>query len=306
MAQLRVVRVPILRLGIAYLRWGPVCVRKGTTWDEDIWRAVTHALVREYVERRGLVLRILPFAFHQDPAARTIAAAWAEAGLIADRRVDPYLTFRLDLHPPLDELRRRLAHKWRNQLNAAERNELDVSAGTDASHFREFTALYTAMMTRKQFATTVNIAPFERIQERLPSSQKMQILICRKNGRPMSGLVASTIGGTGIYLLGATGDEGLKVKGSYVLQWQMLCRLKQLGCAWYDLGGINARTNPGVYHFKQGMGGDEAEHLGRFEVTKSGLSRVAVSLAERLQSKMARVPRPLRNAPPVERPASSN
>jgi lipid II:glycine glycyltransferase (peptidoglycan interpeptide bridge formation enzyme) len=86
-----------------------------------------------------------------------------------------------------------------------------------------------------------------------------------------------------VYLLGATGDDGLKAKGSYLLQWRLLERLKEVGCHWYDLGGIDPKSNPGVYHFKQGLSGDEAVEIGPYDAHGSLLSRLTADFGERLR-----------------------
>jgi hypothetical protein len=283
MAQVRIVSVPLLRSGIAYVRWGPVCARKGTSCDPTVWQAAIDALVLEYVERRGLTLRVLPNVFNEDAAASAVSEILHDVGLQKNPEVGRYQTLRVDLRPPLETIRRNLAHKWRNQLNAAERNQLDIGEGTDAALYAEFAALYREMMARKRFDTTVSVDEFQQIQERLSAEQKMVILIARQNGCAMSGLVASTIGASGVYLLGATGDEGMKAKGAYLLQWHMLRRLKEQGCEWYDLGGINAETNPGVYHFKQGLAGHEVLHIGGYDLHRNRLSKLGLGAAERLR-----------------------
>jgi lipid II:glycine glycyltransferase (peptidoglycan interpeptide bridge formation enzyme) len=139
------------------------------------------------------------------------------------------------------------------------------------------------MMLRKNFDTTVSVDEFQRVQERLSPEQKMVVLIARRKGLAVSGLVASTIGATGIYLLGATGDEGMKAKGSYLLQWHVLRRLKERGCDWYDLGGVDPEANPGVYHFKQGLGGDEVLHIGSYDLHRNRLNKWGLGAAERLK-----------------------
>ena len=67
----------------------------------------------------------------------------------------------------------------------------------------------------------------------------------------MAGLVASAMGDSAIYLLGATSDDGLNAKGAYLLQWTLIQWLKENGFKWYDLGGIDPEGNPGVYSFKK-------------------------------------------------------
>jgi lipid II:glycine glycyltransferase (peptidoglycan interpeptide bridge formation enzyme) len=239
------------------------------------------ALVEEYVRRRRLTLRVIPSAFREDAFAPALSAVLSDAGMVAETAA-PYRTLRVNLDAPMDSIRARLAHKWRNQLNAAERNGLELEEGSSMKLFAEFTSLYREMMVRKQFDTTVSVAAFQRIQERLPETQKMSLLIGRKDGRPLSGLVVSSVGTTGIYLLGATADDGMKAKGSYLLQWHVLRRLTERGCDCYDLGGINAESNPGVYHFKKGLGGDEVSQLGRYDRHSSRLNGMAIAVAERM------------------------
>src|SRR5262249_48926039 len=147
-------------------------------------------------------------------------------------------------------LRKGLDQKWRNQLNGAERNGLRVIEGASEEHFARFLEIYQQMMARKQFETTVDIQEFRSIQQALPLRLKMAVLLCEKDGQALAGMIISSLGENGIYLLGATSDEGMKSKGSYLLQWRAAQLLKERGCRWYDLGGINPERNPGVYHFK--------------------------------------------------------
>lgn len=289
LAQLRLVNLPLVRAGVAYLRWGPVCVRHDRGWDDAVFSAVSRALVEEYVHRRRLLLRILPQNFDADPASETIQRVWAELGLHREPAVRPYRTLRVDLSAEPDIIRKRLDGKWRNQLNAAERNGLTITEGTGDDLYGQFLALYEEMMARKQFETTVDAHEFRRLQQRLPDTQKLLIMISAKDGVPQTGLVATAVGDMGIYLLGATSNDGMKSKGSYLLQWRMLNRLKERGCRWYDLGGINPDENPGVYHFKQGMGGEEVSGLGRFALSGDALSAVAVHAGERLKSLVDRI-----------------
>lgn len=282
-AQLRVVRIPVLNRGIAYLRWGPLWRLKADTPASQVLDAMLESLCREYVDRRGLLLRLLPNVFREDSETPSYVSSFSRYGLEPEADSAPYRTIRVDLTASLETIRRRLDGKWRNQLNGAERNGLTVSEGTDDGLYRQFLELYEEMMARKQFETTVDVREFRQLQERLPEGQKMYIMISAKDGVPQTGLVATALGNTGIYLLGATSNEGMKSKGSYLLQWQMMQRLRDHGCRWYDLGGINPDSNPGVYHFKQGMGGNEVAGIGRFELRGSWLSTCCVQFAEKLQ-----------------------
>ena len=96
----------------------------------------------------------------------------------------------------------------------------------------------------------------------------------------VASIIGSAIGNTGIYLLGASNEIGMKNKGSYLLQWEMIKWLKQKGCQRYDLGGINLDDNPGVYHLKSGITDQEVFGMGSYEIYNSVLSKRIVSIGE--------------------------
>jgi lipid II:glycine glycyltransferase (peptidoglycan interpeptide bridge formation enzyme) len=218
---------------------------------------MARALHQEYVCKRRLFLQILPNAFVESPRAVIFQSAFS--GFTTEPRTSAnlYRTFVLDLTPPLEELRRNLDKKWRNQLTRAEKNGLKVVAGIGTEAYRAFVAMYNQMRSRKTFETTVNVEEFEQIQEALPETQRMRILICEREGVPVAGVVASAMGNSAVYVLGATSDGGLDAKGSYLLQWTLVQWLKESGVRAYDLGGIDPQKNPGVYHFKSGLSGTD-------------------------------------------------
>ena len=257
LAQLRIIRPTRLNFGMAYLRWGPLCHRRGRELDAEAAVGMARALHQEYVCKRRLLLQILPNAFVD--SARGVLFQSAFSGFTEEPRTSAnlYRTFILDLTPPLEELRRNLDKKWRNQLTRAEKNGLKVVAGSGTDEYQTYCLMYKQMQNRKTFESTVNIEEFEQIQEDLPEIHRMRILICEKEGVPVAGVVASAMGDSAIYVLGATSDNGLDAKGSYLLQWTLIRWLKESGVRKYDLGGIDPQQNPGVYHFKRGLSGTD-------------------------------------------------
>jgi lipid II:glycine glycyltransferase (peptidoglycan interpeptide bridge formation enzyme) len=254
-AQLRIVRPTPLKFGMAYLRWGPLWARRDRPLDPEVPTKMAHALEEEYVGKRRLFLRVLPNAFAGSPRADAIQTAFGRFTREPVVANGTHRTFVLDLSPTLEELRKGLDSKWRNRLVGAERNNLRVVVGHSSEEYRTFCGIYSQMRKRKAFETTVDVEEFGRIQEELTETHRMQILICEDKGIPVAGLVASTMGDSAIYLLGATGDDGLNSKGTYLLQWTLIKWLKEKNVKWYDLGGIDPEKNPGVYHFKKGLSG---------------------------------------------------
>jgi lipid II:glycine glycyltransferase (peptidoglycan interpeptide bridge formation enzyme) len=260
MAQLRIVAPGNFKCGVAYLRWGPLCHRKGSKLDPAIVRAMAAALREEYARRRGLFLRILPNAFLETPRAAVFQSAFEQYGSEPFGPGDTYRTLLLDLEPPLEMLRKQLDPKWRNQLNRAEKNGLQIVEGSPDG-FQMFLRIYEEMLARKQFDTATDVREFERMQQELPVNQQLRVLVCKHEGIPAAGLVATALGTSGIYLFGATSDQGMTAKGSYLLQWLTVKWLKENGIRYYNLGGINPQRNPGVYHFKQGLSGQDLLYM---------------------------------------------
>jgi lipid II:glycine glycyltransferase (peptidoglycan interpeptide bridge formation enzyme) len=271
-AQLRIVRPTSLKFGMAYLRWGPLCERRGRPLDPEVVLNMARALQEEYVVKRRLFLRIIPNAFAGSSRAAAMQSAFSTFNAEPLTHENAYRTFVLDLAPSLEELRKRFDPKWRNKLSGAERNHLKIIAGAGLEEYEIFCRIYRNMRDRKAFETTVDVEEFRRIQEDLSEDQRMRILICEDKGIAVAGLVVSAMGDSAIYLLGATSDEGLQSKGAYLLQWTALQGLKENGIRWYDLGGIDPEENPGVYNFKKGMSGSDVFQMNPLVASDSSVS----------------------------------
>ena len=276
LAQLRIIRPTRLNFGMAYLRWGPLCHRRGTELDVEVAVAMARALHEEYVCKRRLLLQILPNAFAASTRGEMFQSAFSSFTQEPSTKANLYRTFVLDLSPPLEELRRNLDKKWRNQLSRAEKNGLRVVACSETDQYRIFCGMYKQMTNRKTFESTVDIEEFERIQADLPETHRMRILICEQEGIPVASVVASVMGDSAIYVLGATSDKGLDAKGSYLLQWTLIQWLKERGVRRYDLGGINPQQNPGVYHFKRGLSGADVCQLSPLVACENTVSSAVV------------------------------
>ena len=279
-AQLRIVHFSPFKSGVAYLRWGPLCHMRGREFEPEILRQMALALHNEYVLKRGLLLRVLPDAFAGSQRAELFQTVFSQLAAAPWKTGGAERTFLLDLTPSLEELRKNLDQKWRNQLNRAEKNGLSIKEGTEHEDFQVFAGIYRSMRSRKKFDTTVDVDEFACIQRRLPATQRMKIMICLQQGIPVAGIVCSAMGDSAIYLLGATGENGLNAKGTYLLQWTMIKWLKENGFHYYDLGGIDPEGNPGVYHFKRGLSGRDVFRIGQFNLCENFLSSVLMQAGD--------------------------
>jgi len=209
----------------------------------------------EYAVRRGYMLRVSSNATgeNRDIVKRVLE----EEGFHQNTIGRPYRTFRIDLAPSLEELRLNLSQEWRRCLNKAEKNNLTVIDGPGDDLFRKYVSLAEEMCDRKKIDMGINYHQYPRIQKDLPEALKMRVMVCESEGQPRSAIICSAIGDTGIYHLGATGNAGTKLYGSYLLHWRMMQWLKEKGIRYYDLGAFNPHLNPGVYQFKRGLAGKQ-------------------------------------------------
>jgi 5-enolpyruvylshikimate-3-phosphate synthase len=71
----------------------------------------------------------------------------------------------------LDELRSAFDQKWRNCLNKAEKNELEMIFSDDEDLFDEVSKVYVQMAIRKGLTELNNINHLKKVQKDLPESK---------------------------------------------------------------------------------------------------------------------------------------
>ena len=243
--------------------------------------AVLAALVDEYVAGRRLVLRVAP----------TIGdAAWnleqertfLSAGFRPAERMRRYDTILVDIAQSLDDVRANFASKWRYHLRKAEKSEIVVAQGTDPILFEDFRPLFDELVARKSLAVELDADFYGGLQPIMPEHERLHVAIAWVEGQPAAGIVASFLGDTAVYLLGASNELGRRACAPYLLQWKVIEAAAARGVTSYDLGGIDPDGNPGVYRFKARMGGIELSAPGPYEIAPGRVRAGAVRAAERL------------------------
>jgi hypothetical protein len=289
MAQMRIVKTPVFHAGVAYARWAPLFQSQQREADVELFRQALTALRDEYAVRGRFLLRVIPNVYEMDRSVNAARQVLEDLGFRRAANIRPYNTSRVDLTATVEELRKGLRQRWRNKLKHAEAEGFTVTIGTSDEMYAKFHRAYDEMMARKRFETTVSVEEFALLQTALPPQLKMRVLICEKEGVLFNALVVAPAGDTGIYLLAATSNAGLAADGAFLLQWRAMQMLKAEGYRWYDLGGINPETNPGVYQFKSGMGGTDTAQIGVFDYCSSPLSALCVRGGETLVRARARL-----------------
>ncbi|MHC4613853.1 MAG: lipid II:glycine glycyltransferase FemX [Planctomycetota bacterium] len=272
LASVRVRTAPVLKCGIAYIASGPL-TRRGWVSDIDRLGRCLRTLQEEYVERRGLVLRILaPLGSPEWNLAAT--AAFKEAGMTTTDRSRSYRTFLLDVSRTPDVIRTGCSKYWRRNLRRADRAKFTVHIGTTPELFDPMRSLYEQLRRRKQFESALDADFYAGLQPQLDPGEQFTAGLIEMDGEPVAGLVWSMLGDTCVPLLLAADESGLLSYAVYLLQWRSIVDAHERGMRYYDLGGIDPETNVGVYNFRGGaldrQGRDHAQGGGPLPLRQAG------------------------------------
>lgn len=278
LADVRIKKLPVVGSGIAYINGGPLTLRNDT-FDENAFYKVIAILKSEFVFNRKLSLRITP-PYLEDDIKTAVANILSAHGF--KERYQEKKTIILDLALDLGDIRKNFHPKWRNQLNKAEKSSLIIHSGKDISVFQKFIPLFNELIIKKDFSVDLGIALYADVHKLSPDSEKFFVTIAEFNGTPVAGHVASILGNTCVYLLGSANVIGRSLSAAYLLQWQAITNAKNAGCRWYDLGGIDSHDNPGVYAFKQRMGGQERTLHSPYQINPTGIRANLTELGEKV------------------------
>ena len=272
MAQVWIYRIPLLRVGTAYVNWGPMWRVKGEATDIGHLRNMLRGLYNEYVIRRGYLLKILPKVIG-DQQNNALKELYVKEGFSCSE--DPLQTVVLDLSVSLEELRRNLSRSWRRSLAAAEEQQLDIIEGNDEDVCQMVRKIANEMKDRKKYfgGDQDELIAANKV---LPDGLKLRMMVCTFNKEPIAALGWPTVGKIGMPLVGGTGNKALESKASFLLWWKMIQYYKLNGFRGLDAGGVNEERNPGGYLFKTGLVGkrfkEPSQFIGQFDACKNPLS----------------------------------
>jgi predicted ATP-grasp superfamily ATP-dependent carboligase len=248
-AHVRILQLPLLKRGLAYVKFGPLWRRRNREIDTDLLRSMLSVLVAEYVQRRQLTLTVLQ---RPSPACNELEGEiLREFGFrIENASVDPN-RYLVDLS--LDEAAQRasLKPKWRYNLRKAQRAPLEICEVPAVEALPVFKRLHESMIQRKNIKEDIGI--LEGSLRTMPESMRVRYFIVSKDRQPVAAAVVGLYGDTAYYLYGASNNQALKLDAGYALHWHIVNTLRQYPVRWYDLGGDAIGT--GLRQFKSGLVG---------------------------------------------------
>jgi hypothetical protein len=276
-AQLRIARFPLPGAGFAYLVWGPMWRSKGKSPDLGHLTNMLRALYKEYVVRRGYLLRVLPKQIHEDEDAvreifRSTGYSWTP---------DPQQTVYVDLSAPIEQVRKNMRPKWRQTLNRATEHNVQFEDGLNEESYESVINVVKEMKKRKGYVEFGSQEDVLSVHRELPEPLKLVFVNCVVEDETAAVLGWFPIGATGHPLVGATGEKALELNASYPMWWKMIEYYKDRGASSVDLAGVNKEMNQGGYLFKTGLAGKnrlEKNYIGQFDAHDGLLSFTCFSI----------------------------
>jgi hypothetical protein len=272
-AQVVILQPPLLRRGLAYVKFGPLWLRKDAPAEPQVLEAVLEALKSEYAVRRGLLLTVLP------PPHPVEHDRWQScldaAGFRRRRQLADPNRYIVDLSIGREAQLRSLQHKWRYNLNKSLVHDVTMRRVDREAGLEAFGALYRSMVARKGFVDQSNIGTLPALLSKLPATMHPRVYVGEHAGRPTVGAVVGMVGDTAYYLFGASDERALALKAGYALQWWIVGELER-SARWYDLGGEVG--DDGLRQFKKGLVGKSGVVLslvGEFDFWTSELNRLS-------------------------------
>jgi hypothetical protein len=165
----------------------------------------------------------------------------------------------LDLQLSAQQLRKNLSAKWRNHLNASERNGLAFRASSDPDDLEWLLARHDENMREKGFN-----GPATSFIRNLHDADEGCLLVCKAyhGNEPVAGLATLSFGCTAEYYVSWYGNKGRKLYAGNFLLWNTVPETKRRGFRYPDLGGYS--EGKGYATFKRAMGGVEYELMGEW------------------------------------------
>jgi len=276
LVQVLIKKIPIIG-SIARINRGPLILKKIDEQKKE--RIILNVISALITKSRNSGWRMLQIA----PEINNTEAVIGELKNLGLRQlsVPPWASGLLLLDPNKEELLMGLNGKWRNCLRKGLRSKFsvkkyDIDIHQKVSYKISYKILQKILNNYKKLK---HDNQFSGISESLLESIALQsgdnwetnLFIANENiggsdDDPIGMLVSIDYGDTSIYLIGTTNLKGRKLNANYVLLWEAILSAKNEGCKWFDIGGLNSTTPPGIAHFKKGLNAKPYELAGEWRI----------------------------------------
>ena len=166
---------------------------------------------------------------------------------------------RINLEMSENYIMSQLDSKWRNMLNFAFKEQIKVKEEYGEKELKRIISLNVQDQINKDYKG-IN----DKILYNYLSNSNFKILSAYYNQELIASICFSLHGTTATYLIGWSNEIGRSKKSMNLLLWNAVIYLKKMKFKFFDLGGVDKTVSPGIYRFKNGMGGESYKLVGNY------------------------------------------
>lgn len=292
------IRTLPLGFTLFYVPRGPVCNRN----DPSIWEELMEALKQAAHKHHALLVYTDPDELDSNDDFRLLMKCLGFQETMDDGfgNIQPQYVFRLDLSSgSTEDIFKAFSAKTRYNIGLAQRKGVTIQeySGADRIPDSVLKNFYSLMETTGQ-RDHFYIRGFSYFRGLLNALQDdARILMAYLHGQPIAGAIEVFCGKKAWYLYGASANEHRNAMPNYLLQWTMIQRAIERGCALYDFRGVPGNPSEedplyGLYRFKKGFSGTYTKFTGlftyRFRPFRSRLVQLVMKLRRKLNPSIRR------------------
>jgi peptidoglycan pentaglycine glycine transferase (the first glycine) len=216
-----------------------------------------------------------------DGAARRALTA---AGFRPAPPIQPDRTRIVDLRASEDDLWSDLRKKWRQYVNRARVESIEVQAA-EADELETFYGIYRETAGRAGFLIRT-LAAYRDVWEAFrPAGHATLLFAVDRDGTPLATLFLVACGDRVVEPYGGMTATGALLRANYLLKWEAIRRARDAGATSYDMWGL---AHPGIEHFKTGFGGREVRYIGAWDLVLDRIGREVYEQGQAARVRWAR------------------
>ena len=242
-----------------WINRGPIALSEKISSEH--YREMLMALVRYYVDKRRLYVRIAPMW-----KERVSGQEWFDTCGLTKTNTRGWSSAIVDLQLPVNAIRAQLHGKWRNALVRAEKSEIQVRDGDDEVLFRIFLEGYSKHLEQRGLEGGINKKLLIALKSTFSSGSNLHVLIAFLEDQAVGGMAIAKYAGMAEYLAGFNIGKGRKLNVGQLLMWTAIKRFQARSYIRLDLGGLDKVLTPGgIYQFKKRIGGQPYQLVNEME-----------------------------------------
>lgn len=265
LVQVLVKGFPVLG-GIARINRGPLILNNYSDENElPIKLAALSALLREGRHQRWWMMQIAP----ELPSSDIVHKGLISLGLRPQTGV-AWASGLIDLNLSKEELLSKLNRRWKRSLRKVSEHNVTVKHEkiTDLqleellgsyNHLQQcnnFSGINTSLIEVLSKLKSSDWACNLFVASKLNEDDKLEELgyrLCIHHGNTVTDFVVST------------NEMGRKTEANTALYWHAILHAKDIGCDWFDIGGLSEETTPkGIAEFKKGLNAEPYKLAGEW------------------------------------------